>query len=482
MGAAAPEGAGVVAQAAAAAPALPAHLTLQSGGQPIPRSFFGLSVEYDELLDYEALGPVFSNVLQLIRPENGSRMLLRIGGKSADRTYYVTRPEKPVPYGHPIGQRWLQDLGTLVASDGLQVMLDLNLAVHSPTEAVRFVKAARAQFGSSLFGVVIGNEPDLYWRGAFLTKERLATTTRSIPRLWTTGYSAVDYRRDYDSYARALVKSVPGIQIGGPEIISAKPQWLLAVEGLGREDPSFLTIHRYAGSTCFPRTSPFYPTIGGLLNERASFGLGGTISNAAAFAHSHGQALRIDEVNSVSCGGNAGVADSFATALWAPDALFELARDGAGSVSWHIRPKPLNAPFHPTATGIEAMPELYGLAVFAQMTGPGARILNSSLAVAAGLHLKAWVVRFGSNLRVLLINKGARAANVALRLGSAGTAFVKRLTAPGIGSSSGVTFGGQQIGADGQWQGPVVQSEVRGRRGVYQVAVPGFSAALVSAR
>ncbi len=275
---------------------------------------------------------------------------------------------------------------------------------------------------------------------------------------------------------------MPGIQIGGPEIISAKPQWLSAVEGLGHEDPSFLTIHRYAGSTCFPTTSPFYPTIAGLLNERASFGLGGTVRDAAIFAHSHGQALRIDEVNSISCGGNPGVANSFATALWAPDALFELAREGVGSVSWHIRPNALNAPFHPTATGIQAMPELYGLAVFAQMTGPGARILDASLAAAAGLHLKAWVVRFGSSLRVLLINKGPRAANVALRLGAAGTAFIKRLTAPRIGASSGVTFGGQQIGADGQWQGQAVQTAIRGARGVYQVAVPGYSAALISAR
>ncbi len=184
---AAPRGAGVVTKAAAAASALPAQLTLEAGGQPIPRSFFGLSVEYDELSDYEALGPAFSNVVALIRPENGSRMLLRIGGKSADRTYFVTGPERPVPYGHPIGLRWLQDLETLVAANRLRVMLDLNLAVHSPIETVSFVRAAKAELGASLFGVVIGNEPDLYWRGSFLTKERLPSTTRSIPKLWTSG-------------------------------------------------------------------------------------------------------------------------------------------------------------------------------------------------------------------------------------------------------------------------------------------------------
>lgn len=478
------QSAGEVGQAGAAPSAQSARLTLRTDAQPMPRSFFGLSIEYDELADYEALGPAFSHVLGLIRPQDGTRMLLRIGGKSADRTYYVTKPEQPVPFGRPIGEQWLQNLAAMVRPNALRLMLDLNLAVHSPTEAVSFVQAAKQELRSSFFGVVVGNEPDLYWRQTFLTEERIPSTDSKIPRLWTRNYSAADYRRDYSSYADALVTKVPGLQIGGPEIISSKPQWLSAVEGLGREDPSFLTIHRYAGSTCFPATSPFYPTIPGLLNERASFGLGDTIRNAAAFAHSHDQALRIDEINSISCGGNAGVANSFATALWAPDALFELVRDGAASVSWHIRPKALNAPFHltGTGTGIDAMPELYGLAVFAQMTRPGARIVSSSLSAAGGLHLKAWVVRFGSSLRVLLINKGPRAANVALHLGAAGTAFIRRLTAPRIGSSNGVTFGGQRIGTDGLWHGHRVQTVIHGRAGVYGVAVPGYSAALVSAR
>ena len=41
-------------------------------------------------------------------------------------------------------------------------------------------------------------------------------------------------------------------------------------------------------------------------------------------AHGAGLRFRLDEVNSVTCGGTRGVSDTFATALWAPDALLSL--------------------------------------------------------------------------------------------------------------------------------------------------------------
>jgi hypothetical protein len=470
------------ASATQAAPTLPAQLTLSQNTQSIPRSFFGLSVEYNELADYEKDAAAFGQVLKLIRPQDGSRLELRIGGKSADRTFFVTKPTRPIPYGRPIGERWLKRLSKLVHADRLRVMLDLNLAVHAPSVAATFAQAAvKTLPPTTLAGVEIGNEPDLYWRQPFLAKERLPQTLKSTSKHWTVNYSAADYRRDYEAYARALVKQVPRIPIGAPEIISGKPEWLSAVEGLGRENPSFLSIHRYASSNCFPTSSPFYPTIALLLNEDASIGFGNTILDAAEFAHARRQALRLTEVNSISCGGNPGVANTFATALWAPDALFELIRNGADSINWHIRPNALNAPFHPTRSGIQALPELYGLAVFADMTGVGAKIVSSDLKEPGGLHLKAWVVRVGSSLRVLLLNKGPRAARVTMHLGPAGTAQVRRLQAPRVGASTGVTFGGQTIGSGGSWQGKLVQAPLSGNSGSYAVTVPGFSGALISA-
>jgi hypothetical protein len=469
-----------VAQAAAGPVALPAYLTLTGGGTAVPRSFFGISMEYNQMPIYADEGPVFDRALALIRPQDGRAMLLRIGGRSTDHTYWDTpRPNNP-KHLIEIGQPWMDQLGALARGDGLRVMLDLNLAVHSPTLEASFAQAAiKALPPGRLVGLEIGNEPDLYWRQPWLSEGRIASTIASTPKHWAAHYSASEYRRDYISYARTLVAKVPGIPLGGPAIISNNPPWLSAVDGLGRLDPAFITIHRYASSNCWPKNSPWYPTIPLILNEASSAGLAQSVQGAVAFAHHRHQALRLTEINSISCGGNLGVANTFATSLWAPDTLFEMIRAGVDSVSWHIRPYQPNAPWEPTSGGIEPMPELYGLGVFAQMMRPGAEVLNSKLSSA--LHVKGWAVQTAQGVRVLVINKGARTADMNLRLGTGSRpAFVRRLQAPGVASQNGVTYGGRWIGSDGRWHGQLMATTLPGANGTYQLTLPGYSAALVS--
>ena len=474
----------------ASTPALAAHrvgspasfgatFSLGGGGRKIPDSFFGVSIEYKELSQYEAEGTLFDRAMSLIRPEDGSRMVLRVGGKSADHVYWQAAGAPPPQWVSIITSRWLKKLANLVRIDGLRVVLDLNLAVHAPALEAAFARAAKQALPpGSLSALEIGNEPDLYKAQPPLRKQRVPGT--DVGRRWNVNYSASDYRRDWTAYARALTPAVPKVALGGPEIISANPRWLAAIEGLGKLDPSFLTVHRYPGSTCFGEKSPLYPKISTLLSEGATAGLAGSVKSAIAYAHARHQALRLDEVNSISCGGNTGVANSFATALWAPDALMEMIRAGVNAVNWELRPVALNAAFIAKRDSIKALPEMYGLAVFAQMTRHGAYLFGSTLTQPAGAHLKAWAVAYAGAIRVLVINKGVRSAHVSLRLGVHGHAFVKRLLAPGIGAATGVTFGGQTIGADGRWHGKLHAPAVPDQDGTYTVNVPGYSAAMVT--
>ncbi|MGO9882505.1 MAG: glycosyl hydrolase family protein [Solirubrobacteraceae bacterium] len=474
--------AGDAVRAATGPPPVTVQVRLAGPAVPVPQSFLGLSMEYTGVASYEKLGPLFDRVVAMIRPQDGSRMLLRLGGKSADHAYWDT-PTTGAPRSvFELDDQWMSALSALVARDRLRVMLDLNLGVHSSTMAVNFARAAnKALPRSTLAGVEIGNEPDLYHFQGDLNKERIASTPKSLPANWERGYSAADYRRDWISYATALKAALPWLPIGGPETISDKPQWLSAIEGLGRLDPQFLTIHRYASSNCWPSSSPFYPTIALMLSPAASAGLAGTVRGAVIYAHAKHQALRLTEVNSVSCGGNTGVADSFATALWAPDALFQMISEGVGGVSWHIRTSAVNAPFVPSRLGIVARPELYGLALFAQMTGPNARLLGTKVTTTGPANLSVWPVRSAHGLKVLVINKSPRAANVRLALGTGSPrAFVRRLLAPGITTSTGVTFAGQSIGPNAEWQGKQRVTTVSGRSGSFTVPMPGYSAALVT--
>jgi hypothetical protein len=471
------------ANGASARPALPAFVSYGGGSRRIPTSFFGLSVEYKELGTYLQSGPLFERMLALVRPRDGGPMLLRIGGKSADHVWWKSATQRPPQWVTTIGHDWLAGLSGLVSRADLRVVLDLNLAVHSPAMAAQFASAAVKELPrSTIAGLEVGNEPDLYWRQPWLEKQRIPTTSRNVPLHWATNYSPLDYRRDYEDYARKLAATVPGIPLGAPEIISSKLSWLSEVTALGPLDPRFMSIHRYASSTCWPPTSPYYPTIPLLLASPSSTGLAQTTETAVQFAHSHHTALRLTEVNSISCGGNSGVANSFATALWAPDLLFEMLNAGVDGINWHIRPSTLNAPFNLDHGGVVPLPELYGLAMFAQVTHGPARLLSATLTSSPGLELKAWAVRERATSNVLLINKGARAADVRLpgSNGATSAAIVRRLEAPGIGSTTGVRFAGRWIGTDGRWHGREIATRIRERGGFYYVPVPGYSAAAVS--
>ena len=101
-----------------------------------------------------------------------------------------------------------------------------------------------------------------------------------------------------------------------------------------------------------------------------------SVAPLVRLARSAGLPVRLTEINSVTCGGLAGVSDTFATALWAPDALFELAQAGVQAVNLHARVYTYNEPFTFDSHGLLARPLLYGLILFVRTLGPGARLLQ----------------------------------------------------------------------------------------------------------
>ena len=168
-------------------------------------------------------------------------------------------------------------------------------------------------------------------------------------------------------------------------------------------------------------------------------------------AHAAGLKFRLTEFNSVTCGGKPGVSNTFATALWAPDALFTAMRAGADGANLHVRASTVNAPFAITKGGLDARPLLYGLMLFNRTLGPQARLVRLHLTAPRSLDLSAWAVQIrGKILHVLLIDKGRRTVRVELHLPTSAPAGVQRLLAPSPYSRYGVTLAGQQLELRGQ--------------------------------
>jgi len=192
-------------------------------------------------------------------------------------------------------------------------------------------------------------------------------------------------------------------------------------------------------------------------------------------------------MNTISCGTDDAVAKSFATALWAIDALFEMARVGVDGVNIHSYPQATYELFTFSHAGgrwrAVVEPEYYGLMMFAQAAAPGSRLLAVSQAVAD--RLDAWATRApDATVRFVAINRGPGARTVALRVpGTFTGATLELLQARGLGARSGVSLGGQTFGAQtstGVLAGPRRAVAV-GREGQdYVFRLPAASAGLVT--
>ena len=339
--------------ASAASPVPTVTLTLKSRIRAIPDDFFGLSIEVDKLGAFAAAGSPLDHILTILRPSTGEPLPLRLGGRSADASIWGERPTSPPRWVTLLDDTWMSDLVGLVQRDNLRIELTLNLAAHSPPMALAFAEAAnRALPRGTLAGLAIGNEPDLYRLQPQLETERLPSTTRSTPTHWTRHYSVDTYVHDYSSYARAISSHLRGMPLAGPELTYPSVAWPQKLITLGSLRPASLSFHRYATATCNSKQRRAVPDAAAFLENRFSGGLARTLYGDLQLASANQLPVRVSEMNSFTCGGRSALAASFATALWAPDALFEMARVGVSGVNWHIRPELANSPFALETSGL----------------------------------------------------------------------------------------------------------------------------------
>jgi hypothetical protein len=325
----------------------------------------------------------------------------------------------------------------------------------------------------------LGNEPELY--GSFTW-----FTTKSGQHVTGRPHS-YDFNVFQGDFAR-ISAALPALALAGPA--TGAPKWIPQVGPFLAAHPRVrvATLHRYPLQLCFmPAASPKYPTVAHLLAPAASQGLADSVAPFVGVAHARHVALRIDEMNSVSCGGAPGISDAFVSSLWVLDAVFQMARVGVDGVNIHTYPGAPYELFKFTRRdgrwhGFVA-PEYYGLQLFAQAAPPGARLLRTSGALG---NVKAWATRApDGTLRVVLINDyTAQPRTVTVRIpGAHGVATLERLRGKGISATTGVTLGGQTFGSStstGTLAGHSAITTVQKTAAGYVVKLPRASAAMLT--
>jgi len=469
----------------------PAH-----GGQPmttlalgaaelrVPRGYFGLSTEYWALPLFERHMGSFERILKMLHWPGDEPLMLRIGGDSADHSLFDANVGRLPNALFELTPGWFARASALVRDVSARVILDLNLVADLPRMAELWAHAAQNELpAGSIVAYEIGNEPDLYnplyWSRVFAPLKAALDL-----RLFTSALTPQTYDRLYLQYARALALFAPQVPLAAPVVAypTVHFDWLRMFMALPHPDLGLLSAHMYPYSACTVPGSPGYPSVAKLLSEAATTGMAQSLRPAIELAHRAGLPFRLTELNSVTCGGLAGVSDTFATALWAADALFALLRAGVDGINVHVRAYAVNAAFALSAGTVVARPLLYGLITFVRTLGPDAELMQLRVRGRLPAHLKAWAVLLaGDTLHVLLINKGdhSRRVNLLVPRGS-GPAMIERLLAPGAAATSGITLAGQHIGADDRWHGrPRIEAALPTGRG-YVVSVPPISAALLS--
>ena len=448
--------------------------------RPIPPGFLGLSLEYFAIPAYagtnpNAIDPVF---VQLVRNlAGGNPPELRIGGDTTDQTWWpIPGMRTPAGVNNALTPAWIAITKALTTITGARLTLGINLEADSVkiarTEANELVDGIGA---GSIEALELGNEPELYGTFAW---GRSGKPGR--PR----DYDFAAFNRDFTRIAGAL----PHVPLAGPA--DGGLTWFPDVGPFLAEHRGvkLTTLHRYPLQVCYVhRNQPEYPTISNLLSPLSSQGLADSVAAAVRASHGRGIPVRIDEMNTIGCGSDRAVGESFASALWALDSLFEMARVGVDGVNIATFPGATFElfDFSQAAGQWQAVvePEYYGLEMFAQAAPAGSRLLKVSPAPKDSLNAFATRAPDGT-VRIVVINETTTRRVVRVRVSAPfQTATLELLTAPSLRATSRVTLGGQSFGSStttGQLAGTQRTDAVPPTRGEYTVRVPPASAAMLT--
>jgi hypothetical protein len=435
------------------------------------QGFLGISTSLSTItnLSGSAADPdtPFVHLVKNLSP--GAPSVLRLGGVGTDDSWW------PIPgmnerYLYKLTPGWAADVRAMLTAVGGEAILGVNLESDSKRLASTEVAAFDRYVGPGLIDAFeLGNEPEFF---------PVALPKGHPPHDYP--YKIAHYGTEFSNIASAL----GGAALAGPG--SGAPNWLTHLGTLLDDMPSGLkvvTMHAYPMKNCSHLSAL---SVADFFVRSSIQGLADSIHTAVKTAAAHGKPLRVDEFNGVSCGGEAGVSDSFGEALWALNMLPALWQAGVQGVNFQTADADLNRMIHAqhTASGwsVSVQPEYYGLLTFADAAPAGSRLLQIS---DPGLtHFYQFAVRAPNRSeRVVLTNVGSVARTVGVAAsGTRGTGSLFLLSATSLSATAGTTLAGQRLSSrTGQLTGtPSLTLVTPNSRGVYAVRVPAHAAAVLT--
>lgn len=409
-----------------------------AAGRTVPRDFLGLSFEMSNLLELDTSGRIGSltGFLRSLGPG-----VARLGGISSETAVaWSENAERPSWASESITPRFLSQIGALMSAVDWRVILSLNLNHYDPAAAASETRFARSAMGHRLETIAIGNEPDGYES----PNEQFRHGPWGFPQ----------YETQTLEYLHAIWALTPRMPVAGPDI--STPDHTSWIRGeVHIPNVRLLTAHYY------PLNCAQHPSIQLMLSPQVRRAETRVLALYANLARALHRPIRVDETNNVSCGGEPGVSDTYASALWAIDYLVRALQAGLAGINLHdtlscTGYSPLCSPTTPgVAHHIHANPEWYALLLASQLSGD--RLLPISVRSSSNsiLAIALRTPQAQGPLQVLIVDERSPAAAPAAisitGLGPFSTASVLRLTGPSLAALSGVTLGGSAVADNGSW-------------------------------
>ena len=413
----------VLPRALAAAPVTSATVTVTATAiGAIGPAFAGLSYEKSQMAkpfftpqNADAIG-----LFKLLGPS-----LLRIGGNSVDKTTW--NASGPGGTSGQVAPSDIDALAGFLRATGWQVLYGANLATSTPALAAAEIAYAVHSLGSTLYGIEIGNEVDLYAGNYF-------------PSTW--GFS--DYLALWQSFVAAIRAQSPNVPLTGPVAASKISTFVAPFAAAEGKSVILLSDHYYRGNGQSASS-----TVELLVSPDTNIVT--QAKQMLAVSQSIDVPYRFAETNSFYNGGALDVSDAYASALWVIDHLFACATNGAQGINLHGGGN--STGYTPIADSngvvVGARPEFYGVTLF---TLAGSGVLRQATISAGGLNATAYAIQAINGAWSIVINNNdqTQTLNVTIELPqTAPSAQLLALTGPSLDATTGIAIQGAAIQPNG---------------------------------
>jgi hypothetical protein len=443
-----------------------------STGNTIGPDFTGLSYESAQLGDPTFFSPENTELLALIR-RLGKSGVLRIGGNTSEYCYWTPNPTaadiaaSSAPVNPSTGKQpdavrkitpqAVRNLRGFIDATGWKLIYGLNMGTGTPEAAADEAAYVMKLLGPKLIAFQLCNEPDLFHQN----------------RIRKAGYNFSDFAQEWQHFYKVIRARVPNAPFSGPDT-AFNNEWLVPFAKQFKSEIEFLSQHYYAEG---PPTDPSM-TIERLLRPNPKL-----VAEFAGMAQTRtdtGLPFRLTETNSCYQAGKQGVSNTFASALWGAELMYQLATAGGIGINFHGGGFGWYTPIAGSLQkGFEARPIYYGMLMFAQ-AGAGQLVSNKLSEPQPEDVIAAYSLKTASGLKTILFNKNP---NASLRLTidpgqRAQKATALMLSGSSLEATSGVTLGGSATDAHGEWHGAKLAT-VSSKNGMFVVELPAASGALV---